>query len=108
MERFKPTPPKEQLKLPLKEITTLAFTAFALYGISLLAFSKKLKEQVREEQKGICADCGGRPPQLHIHHIVPQSMGGPDTIDNAVGLCPNCHQKWDEKAKEGIFFKKKK
>jgi hypothetical protein len=96
------------IKLPLKEITAFTFTAFALYGISLLAFSKKLKEQVRREQKGICADCGRKPKKLEIHHIIPQSMGGPDTRDNAVGLCPECHDKWDALAfLKGIFYGKK-
>jgi len=107
MERFKPTL-KEQLKLPLKEITAFTLSAFALYSISLLAFPKELKQQVRKEQKGVCADCGEKPKKLEIHHIIPQSMGGKDTRDNAVGLCPDCHDKWDELAKKGVFFKKKK
>ena len=100
-ERFKP-------KLPLKEITTFALSSLALYSISLLAFPKELKKRVREEQKGVCADCGEKPKKLEIHHIIPQSMGGSDTRDNAVGLCPDCHDKWDELAKQGKFFKKKK
>jgi len=96
------------MKERLKPILEVGFTAFALYGLSFLAFSKELKKQVRKEQKGVCADCGEKPKKLEIHHIIPQSMGGSDTRDNAVGLCPNCHQEWDEKAKEGVFFKKKK
>jgi 5-methylcytosine-specific restriction endonuclease McrA len=85
----------------------IAIGSFGLISIAL-AFSRGLKEEIRKKQKGFCADCGLKPEKLHIHHIIPQSMGGPDTKDNAVGLCPNCHQKWDERAKEGKFFKKKK
>ena len=31
-------------------------------------------------------------PYLEVHHRVPLSAGGPDTVDNAIALCPNCHR----------------
>ena len=31
-------------------------------------------------------------PFLEVHHVVPLSTGGPDTISNTVALCPNCHR----------------
>ncbi|WP_240538422.1 HNH endonuclease [Rhodoferax sp. PAMC 29310] len=31
-------------------------------------------------------------PYLEVHHRVPLSVGGEDTVANAVGLCPNCHR----------------
>jgi 5-methylcytosine-specific restriction protein A len=31
-------------------------------------------------------------PFLEVHHVVPLASGGPDTISNAVALCPNCHR----------------
>jgi hypothetical protein len=31
-------------------------------------------------------------PYLEVHHTVPLSAGGTDTVANAVGLCPNCHR----------------
>jgi len=31
-------------------------------------------------------------------------MGGPDTIDNAVGLCRSCHDYWDKEALENHHF----
>jgi len=37
-----------------------------------------------------CCICG----TLHcvqVHHIVPNEHGGSDRIDNAIPLCPNCH-----------------
>jgi len=81
--------------------------SFGLLSIGL-AFSRGLKEKIRKEQKGICADCGKKPKKLEIHHIIPQSMEGPDTRDNAVGLCPECHDKWDALAfLKGIFYGKK-
>jgi hypothetical protein len=28
---------------------------------------------------------------MEIHHIIPESEGGPDTIDNAIAVCFDCH-----------------
>lgn len=32
-------------------------------------------------------------PYLESHHVIWLSKGGPDTIENTVALCPNCHRK---------------
>jgi 5-methylcytosine-specific restriction protein A len=40
-------------------------------------------------------------PFLHCHHVLWLARGGPDIIQNAVALCPNCHErmhKLDRKA----------
>ena len=29
---------------------------------------------------------------IEIHHVVPLSEGGEDSINNTVALCPNCHR----------------
>ncbi|MBN7827375.1 HNH endonuclease signature motif containing protein [Bowmanella dokdonensis] len=29
---------------------------------------------------------------LEVHHVIRLADNGPDTIDNAVALCPNCHR----------------
>lgn len=31
-------------------------------------------------------------PYLEVHHKVPLSTGGKDTVANAMALCPNCHR----------------
>ncbi|WP_394197849.1 HNH endonuclease [Litoreibacter albidus] len=49
---------------------------------------------------GKCEKCGSEAPFvradgtpfLEVHHVRFLAEGGPDTIDNAVGLCPNCHR----------------
>jgi 5-methylcytosine-specific restriction endonuclease McrA len=50
---------------------------------------------------GKCEDCGkdapfkrrkNGEPYLEVHHIVPLSEDGDDTVDNAMALCPNCHR----------------
>lgn len=50
---------------------------------------------------GRCQGCGmpapfrrrsNGSPYLEVHHRVPLAIGGEDTIDNAIALCPNCHR----------------
>jgi hypothetical protein len=51
--------------------------------------------------KGICGICRkdapfkrklGNTPFLEVHHIIALSAGGPDSIENVIALCPNCHR----------------
>lgn len=41
----------------------------------------------------VCGCCGESYPTLHrhIHHKIPRAVGGPDTPDNLISLCPGCH-----------------
>lgn len=54
-----------------------------------MAFTEKLKKEVRNLSDGKCVIC--HKPFVEIHHIIPQSEGGDDTIENAVPLCAGCH-----------------
>jgi len=91
-----------------KESLIIPAISFGLLAISFCAFPKWLKKEVRRQQKGMCDWCGQKT-KLTIHHIIPQSMGGSDTRDNAVGLCRECHDYWDEQAlKYGKFYPKTK
>lgn len=54
---------------------------------------------VREASNGTCESCGapapfqsGGQPFLEVHHVIPLSEGGLDTVENAVAVCPNCHR----------------
>ena len=55
---------------------------------------------VKQRAGGICELCEkegpfldrDNQPFLEVHHIIPLADGGPDTTDNAVALCPNCHR----------------
>lgn len=69
-----------------------SLASLGLFALSFFAFSKELKEQVRKEQEGICGMCGRRVKKLQIHHRIPQSLGGKDTRENAIGLCSSCHK----------------
>jgi Predicted restriction endonuclease len=60
-----------------------------------------VKAWVLQKSEGKCEGCfspapfqnkdGG--PYLEVHHIIKLAEGGPDTIENAVALCPNCHRR---------------
>jgi len=50
---------------------------------------------------GKCQRCNNRAPFkkhpsgepfLEVHHITPLAEDGPDTVENAIALCPNCHR----------------
>jgi hypothetical protein len=56
---------------------------------------------VLRRARGLCEGCRSeapfckpdRSPYLEIHHVTPLANGGPDTVDNTVALCPNCHRR---------------
>lgn len=60
-----------------------------------------ISQYVKRRAKGVCQLCGAIAPfndtkgnpYLETHHIVWLSKGGPDSIDNTVALCPNCHRR---------------
>lgn len=55
---------------------------------------------VIEQADGVCEVCETPAPftradgsaYLEVHHLRPLAEGGPDTTDNAVAACPNCHR----------------
>ena len=51
--------------------------------------------------KGHCGVCAmpapfkrrtDKTPYLEVHHKIPLSVGGEDSVKNAIALCPNCHR----------------
>lgn len=60
----------------------------------------KVAAWVRHNSGGKCENCGRKAPFkdryghpfLEVHHVVPLAEGGPDTIENSVAVCPNCHR----------------
>jgi hypothetical protein len=62
----------------------------------------KVVAHVLNRAKGKCNDCKKNGPfiskatkfyYLEVHHVVMLKDGGPDTVENTVALCPNCHRK---------------
>ena len=57
-----------------------------------MPFSHNAKEEALVKSRRCCCVChqfAGR--DCNVHHIVPESENGPNTLDNAIVLCPRCH-----------------
>jgi len=60
----------------------------------------EVKAWILHNSKGVCESCGedapfmksGAVPYLEVHHVVHLADDGPDTVQNAVAVCPNCHR----------------
>ncbi len=85
---------------PAAEIGSYKPLARTRTGVVEFTRDKWVVRLVLDRAKGICECCEepapfkkrrGGEPYLEVHHVVPLSEGGPDTIDNAVAICPNCH-----------------
>ena len=63
--------------------------------------SPLIVEACLRRAKGYCESCN-KPapfkrkftldPYLEVHHIIPLSKGGEDSLENTLALCPNCHR----------------
>lgn len=54
-----------------------------------MSFTEKIKTEARKRSAYRCCAC--HKPFVEIHHIIPQSQGGPNTLENAAALCAYCH-----------------
>ncbi len=60
----------------------------------------EVRAWILRQANGMCECCQNEAPftrtdgspYLEVHHTVPLAHGGPDTIDNAIAVCPNCHR----------------
>jgi hypothetical protein len=57
-----------------------------------VVFAPDLRHTVWRKADFRCCIC--RAAYVEVHHIIPESEGGPDTEDNAAPLCPTCHEMW--------------
>lgn len=48
------------------------------------------RQLVLARDKHQCKQCGERS-RLHVHHLLPRSLGGPDEPSNLITLCDGCH-----------------
>ena len=68
--------------------------------VSLIARDPDVKAWVLINAKGVCESCNSKAPfvstagipYLEVHHVKRLADSGPDTPDNAVAVCPNCHK----------------
>lgn len=84
--------PKPEGKINPREITKI---------VTEIERDPKVVEWVLFTSYGKCENCNSDAPFisingepfLEVHHVISLSEGGPDTVDNCVALCPNCHRK---------------
>lgn len=55
-----------------------------------MAFNQAEAEVLLAQTGRLCCICK-RLHRVQLHHIIPKEAGGSDDIDNAIPLCPNCH-----------------
>ena len=74
------------------------------YTIEVSVFERNpdVIAEVLERARGECELCGNLAPfkrkkdgtpYLEVHHKVQLSLGGEDSVDNAIAICPNCHRR---------------
>ena len=83
------------------------YIADATLGLMALAmaFRKDIRFEVRKRQGNVCDSCGQKVDKLQTHHRKPESLGGASSrIENAVGLCPDCHQEVDRETFRGMQY----
>ena len=52
---------------------------------------KSIRKQVLERDNNTCQRCFDNDKKPVVHHKIPQFKGGPDTPDNLMSVCDNCH-----------------
>lgn len=74
------------------------------YSVTTMAYARdpRVVYLALKRANGICEDCNMAAPfirrsdslpYLEVHHKITLSNGGPDILENAIALCPNCHRK---------------
>lgn len=49
-----------------------------------------VREELRERSRGLC-ECCGFAGDSDRHHLIEFHLGGPNTVENLLVLCPSCH-----------------
>lgn len=87
--------------------------------------SARINRMVKKRAKGYCEACGKKiemydndgDPIVFVHHIVPISEGGEDSVYNTAAICADCHMRihyasdgieYNEGLKQKIIEKQRK
>ena len=57
------------------------------------AIPMDVRRAVRARSGGVCERSWCDTPARDFDHDIPQALGGPDTVENIVHLCGECHHK---------------
>lgn len=55
--------------------------------------NRLLRKKVFERDQGICVDCGRYDSKWEHDHDLALWNGGPDTLENSVTRCRQCHKR---------------
>lgn len=118
---FKPTPDDNKLQHSTKQLRKSINLIDKPFGqqkpkkteITTTTYFRDpaVRAWVLENANGKCEACGSDAPFtlpdgypfLEVHHMISMSLGGPDTIENAIALCPNCHRKCHLSKNKDLF-----
>ncbi len=72
--------------------------------------SVRCREKVIKRDRVRCKDCGFTPrgiygnahSWLEVHHIIPLSDGGSNSLENLITLCKKCHIKRHNRHCKGL------
>ena len=81
--------PAERVSKDYWSFVSLTFKKLRSHKISASSVLRENKKLIQEGNR--CAYCGIEGA-MQWEHIVPQSRGGPNTIDNMVLSCPKCNR----------------
>lgn len=81
--------------------------------ISRISRSLAVIAWVLKEAAGQCEACDqpapfkriNGTPFLEVHHLHKLADGGPDTVENAIATCPNCHRRFHHGAEPDAFVR---
>jgi len=82
-------------------VSTKKTTGTRTTSTTIYSRNANVSEYAKRRADGVCQLCSSpapfsdknKKPYLETHHIIWRSRGGPDTAENTVALCPNCHRK---------------
>lgn len=67
----------------------------------------RIPKDVRRRDGGFCQACNTYCGAGEVHHIHPLSMGGDDTVENAILLCGPCHKHAPDSAEEFLQYQRR-
>jgi 5-methylcytosine-specific restriction endonuclease McrA len=107
---LEPTTDAHQLQVSVASLIAKGFTSapvgnrtpprVTVASTTLVQRDPAVVTWVQTKANGKCELCSAAAPfqtndgqpYLEVHHVKTLASGGPDTIDNTVALCPNCHR----------------
>jgi CO dehydrogenase/acetyl-CoA synthase alpha subunit len=65
--------------------------------------SKRVRKEALRRDNYECIECG-KNENLNVHHVIPISEGGEDSLNNVITLCIDCHIEAHEGESSSAFL----